>query len=176
MTRRFPALLLSSSLLLAACSQTPTPQAVAPATPGSSLVATADECSTFQQNPVVVSRIDFQTERDWIDIVKTFEPLGGSAQEKFVLLDVGKDDFERLRVTGLTRGWTIRIDAAETAKHSGSLKQNLGSLSISGYSCYRTVEETYASAQSIVSQYPNLASWSSIGSTWLKTKGAAATT
>ncbi|PTA67864.1 M14 family zinc carboxypeptidase [Deinococcus arcticus] len=172
MTRKLTSsLFLSTALLLAACSQTPAPQAAPPAAPGNSLVATADECSTFQQNPVVVSRIDFQTERDWIDIVKTFEPLGGSAEEKFVLLDVGQADFERLRVTGLTRGWTIRIDPAETARHSGSLKQNLGSLSISGYPCYRTVEETYTSAQSIVTQYPNLATWTSIGDSWLKTKG-----
>ncbi|MVN85377.1 carboxypeptidase [Deinococcus sp. HMF7620] len=172
MTRRLTSsLLLSTSLFLASCSQTPQPQAAPPVTPGTSLVATADECSVFQQKPIVVSRIDFKTERDWIDIVKTFEPIGGSAEEKFVLLDVGQADFERLRVTGLSRDWTIRIDKAETERHSGSLKENLGSLSISGYSCYRTVEETYSSAQGLVSQYPNLASWSSIGSTWLKTKG-----
>ncbi|MFC4427650.1 M14 family zinc carboxypeptidase [Deinococcus navajonensis] len=163
---------LSTSLLLSACSQMPQPQAAPTPVAGSpSLVATADECSAFQNHPVVVSRIDFRTERDWLDIVKTFEPVGGGPKEGYVLLDVGREDFERLRVTGLTRGWTIRIDAAETQKHSGSLQRPLGSLSISGYSCYRTVEETYASAQNLVTQYPNLATWSSIGPTWLKSKG-----
>ncbi|MVN89297.1 carboxypeptidase [Deinococcus sp. HMF7620] len=171
MKRTLAVSLISASLLLASCSQTPQPQAAPPVTTGASLVATADECSVFQQKPIVVSRIDFKTDRDWTDIITTFEPVGGSLEERFVLLDVGQADFERLRVTGLTRGWTIRIDKAETEKHSGSLKENLGSLAISGYSCYRTVEETYSSAQAIVSQYPNLATWSSIGSTWLKTQG-----
>ncbi|NTY01730.1 M14 family zinc carboxypeptidase [Deinococcus sp. JMULE3] len=163
--------LLSAALLLASCSQTPSAPQAAP-TPGTgTLVATADECSTFQQYPVVVSRIDFKTQRDWLDIVKTFEPVGGSLEDGYVLLDVGQADFERLRVTGLTRGWTVKIDRAQTERHSASLKAPLGALSISGYSCYRTVEETYASAQNLVTQYPNLASWSSIGSSWLKTKG-----
>ena len=163
-------LILSASLLLGACSQTPQPVAAAPAGGTGTLIATADECSTFAQNPVVVSRIEFRTQRDWLDIVKTFEPVGGSLEEGFVLLDVGKEDFERLRVTGLTRGWTVQIDARETQRHSASLKNPLGALSISGYSCYRTVEETYTSAQNLAAQYPNLATWSSIGPTWLKSK------
>ncbi|UBV43224.1 carboxypeptidase [Deinococcus taeanensis] len=170
MNRGLSVSLLSAALLLASCSQTPSPQAVPPTAGSGTLVATADECSTFQQYPVVVSRVDFKTKRDWLDIVKTFEPVGGSLEEGFVLLDVGRDDFERLRVTGLSRGWTVRIDQAQTERHSASLKNPLGALSISGYSCYRTVEETYASAQNLAAQYPNLASWSSIGPTWLKTK------
>ncbi|MCD0168261.1 M14 family zinc carboxypeptidase [Deinococcus sp. 23YEL01] len=164
-------LILSASLLLGACSQTPQPVAATPTGGTGTLIASADECRTFEQNPVVVSRIDFRTQRDWLDIVKTFEPVGGSLEEGFVLLDVGKADFERLRVTGLTRGWTVQIDARETQRHSASLKNPLGALSINGYSCYRTVEETYTSAQNLAAQYPNLASWSSFGSSWLKTKG-----
>ncbi|AKH16381.1 M14 family zinc carboxypeptidase [Deinococcus soli (ex Cha et al. 2016)] len=163
--------LLSAALLLASCSQTPTAPQASPAPGTGTLVATADECSTFQQYPVVVSRIDFKTQRDWLDIVKTFEPVGGSPEDGYVLLDVGQADFERLRVTGMTRGWTVKIDRAQTERHSASLKAPLGALSISGYSCYRTVEETYASAQNLVTQYPNLASWSSFGSSWLKSKG-----
>ncbi|WP_119674720.1 M14 family zinc carboxypeptidase [Deinococcus sp. RM] len=163
--------LLSAALLLASCSQTPTAPQASPAPGTGTLVATADECSTFQQYPVVVSRLDFKTQRDWLDIVKTFEPVGGSLEDGYVLLDVGQADFERLRVTGMTRGWTVKIDRAQTERHSASLKAPLGALSISGYSCYRTVEETYASAQNLVTQYPNLASWSSFGSSWLKSRG-----
>ena len=36
------------------------------------------------------------------------------------------------------------------------------------YSCYRTVEETYASAETIVSEYPHLAAWIDIGDSWDK--------
>ena len=39
---------------------------------------------------------------------------------------------------------------------------------IPGYSCYLTVEETYAVASSIVAQYPDLATWTDIGDSWEK--------
>lgn len=43
--------------------------------------------------------------------------------------------------------------------------------SIPGYTCYRTVEETYASAASIASNYPTLATWTDYGDSWDKANG-----
>jgi carboxypeptidase T len=43
--------------------------------------------------------------------------------------------------------------------------------SIAGFSCYETVEETYAAAQGFTTTYPNLASWTAVGSSWEKTAG-----
>jgi len=42
---------------------------------------------------------------------------------------------------------------------------------INGYSCYATVEETFAAAQAFESAYPNLAEWIDIGDSWEKTAG-----
>ncbi|SEM78724.1 Zinc carboxypeptidase [Stigmatella aurantiaca] len=39
---------------------------------------------------------------------------------------------------------------------------------IPGYSCYRTVDETYAAMASLATTYPNLASWNDIGDSWDK--------
>ncbi len=39
-------------------------------------------------------------------------------------------------------------------------------LGISGYACYRTVDETYASMQELANTYPRLAQWRSIGDSW----------
>jgi carboxypeptidase T len=39
---------------------------------------------------------------------------------------------------------------------------------IPGYSCYRTVDETYAAMAQLPITYPNLASWNDIGDTWDK--------
>ena len=39
---------------------------------------------------------------------------------------------------------------------------------IPGFPCYRTVEETYATAEAIVAAHPELASWSDIGDSWEK--------
>ena len=44
---------------------------------------------------------------------------------------------------------------------------------IAGYPCYRTVEETYASAEAIVEQHPALATWSTIGTSWNKKQDGA---
>ena len=40
---------------------------------------------------------------------------------------------------------------------------------IPDFSCYRTVEETYASAQAIADAFPELATWTAVGQSWQKT-------
>ena len=42
---------------------------------------------------------------------------------------------------------------------------------IPGYPCYRTVEETFATAESIVATYPTLATWTDHGDSWEKVNG-----
>jgi PKD repeat protein/murein tripeptide amidase MpaA len=44
--------------------------------------------------------------------------------------------------------------------------------SIPSYSCYETVEETYAAAQAFVTAKPALATWVDVGDSWQKTQGA----
>ncbi len=44
--------------------------------------------------------------------------------------------------------------------------------SIPGYSCYETVEETFAAGDALIAAHPTLASWVSAGSSWLKTQGS----
>lgn len=43
--------------------------------------------------------------------------------------------------------------------------------SIPGYSCYETVEETFAAGDALVAARPDLASWIDAGDSWLKTQG-----
>jgi len=42
---------------------------------------------------------------------------------------------------------------------------------IPGFECYRTVDETYAMAEGLATDYPDLVEWIDIGDTWLKTQG-----
>ena len=44
-------------------------------------------------------------------------------------------------------------------------------LSIPGYACYETVEETFAAGDALIAAQPTLASWVTAGSSWLKTQG-----
>lgn len=150
------------------------------ATVPASGAATQNECSIFEKTPTVVARVNFGADSDWYDLVKTFEPIGGGLEERYALLDIDKKNFEQLRVMGLVRGWTVAIDEAATAKYHTDLTRAakglstqsiLGEQTISGYSCYRTVEESYTAGRNIATNYPNLATWRTFGQSWLKTKG-----
>ena len=44
--------------------------------------------------------------------------------------------------------------------------------SIPGYSCYETVEETFAAAQAFATSKPNLAQWLDVGNSWQKNTGS----
>lgn len=44
-------------------------------------------------------------------------------------------------------------------------------MTIPGYACYETVEETYMQAQAFVTSKPTLASWIDVGDSWEKTAG-----
>jgi len=44
-------------------------------------------------------------------------------------------------------------------------------LSIPGYACYETVEETFAAGNALIAAQPSLARWVTAGSSWLKTQG-----
>jgi hypothetical protein len=69
----------------------------------------------------------------------------------------------------LTKGYRVEVDAERTAQLSqlGHPLPNQVN-GIPGFPCYRTVEETYATAQSIVAAHPTLAQWIDIGDSWDK--------
>jgi carboxypeptidase T len=53
----------------------------------------------------------------------------------------------------------------------GAVGDQVSVQSIPSFSCYETVEETYAAAQGFTTTYPNLAEWIDVGNSW--EKGAA---
>ncbi|MBD8527056.1 M14 family zinc carboxypeptidase [Pseudomarimonas arenosa] len=88
-------------------------------------------------------------------------------------LDVGKGvlqvetdakGMQRLRQAGLK----VSVDRGETARllQGIDLLAKLGDKSISGFSCYRTVEETFDSVATLAAQHPTLLQVSDIGETW----------
>lgn len=68
-------------------------------------------------------------------------------------------------------GFSLVVDALLTAELQGPSSYLPNQVDgIPGYPCYRTVEETYTSAQQIASNYPKLASWVDIGDSWKRTE------
>lgn len=69
----------------------------------------------------------------------------------------------------LAQGYRVEIDRDRTTQLNRPAQYLPGQTNgIPGYPCYRTVEETYATAQSIVSAHPDLAQWINIGDSWEK--------
>ncbi|MDC0710357.1 M14 family metallopeptidase [Stigmatella sp. ncwal1] len=65
-------------------------------------------------------------------------------------------------------GRTVVVLEEQTRIMNAPREDEMGRLGISGYACYRTVNETYAAMARLETTYPNLAEWKDIGDTWDK--------
>jgi PKD repeat protein len=94
------------------------------------------------------------------------EPWEVNAKEGYVVVEVDPSFYEYL----LQAGFRLEKDEELTAQLHQVNTYLPGQVDgIPGYPCYRTVEETFAAAEQIVADYPNLASWIDIGDSWEKT-------
>ena len=95
------------------------------------------------------------------------EPWEVNKKAGYAVIEVA-DIFTYLNLQ--SEGYRLEIDRALTAEMNRPHVYAPGQISgIPGYPCYRTVEETFTSAQSIAAQYPNLAEWIDAGDSWEKT-------
>ena len=115
--------------------------------------------------------------------------FGGSAREGWLLAPLTDQDRQRLQqvigviaVEPVTADDRRRIHPALSesmelaAPRLGDVRRPRATVAttptIGSYDCYNTVEGTYALAESIVRQFPNLASWHDIGDSWFKASGS----
>ncbi len=97
-----------------------------------------------------------------------FEPWEVHYDNGYLIVDVDRRGWSFL----LDLGFQVEVDLPRTDELLRPRLRLPGQVSgIPGYPCYRTVEETYASAQAIVAAHPALASWIDIGDSWEKTMG-----
>ena len=126
-------------------------------------------------------QIHYDTDDLRLKIITTFEPLEINSTNHYVIIEVDENEHQKL----LDLDLNVTIDSyftelinttsTETSNQSKALTSNLTTTgnypTISGYSCYRTVEGTFTTAQNIVSNYPNLAQWIDVGDSWNKENG-----
>lgn len=126
----------------------------------------AGQLDAAEYAPVVV-RAYYQDEAMVRRLATWTEPWIVNQAEGYALLGVTPADYDRL----IAEGFRLEIDTAKTAELSRPRQPlpDQGS-GIPGYACYRTVEETYASAQQLATDYPTLATWTDIGDSWEKTQ------
>jgi len=92
-------------------------------------------------------------------------------EEDFLVAQVDDAELAKLRA----EGFDVAIDAERTITLSRlGIALDNQFVGIPGYPCYRTVEETFTSAQTIVAEHPDLATWIDIGDSWEKTQNPSA--
>lgn len=96
----------------------------------------------------------------------------------YLVLQLDAEEMDRLRVFGfrferatdfIERRNRRLTELQLRASRRGGQAQ---ALSIPGYSCYETVEETFAAADGLLAARPTLGGWVDAGDSWLKTQGA----
>lgn len=92
------------------------------------------------------------------------EPWRVDFDADYFNVDMTQAEIEHFRA----QGFRVEIDAEATA---GIRRVDAGVITddtIPGFPCYRTVEATYAAAQSLVDNHPELAQWIDVGDSWEK--------
>lgn len=102
-------------------------------------------------------------------------------QEGYLVMEL--NDYERQRLEGFgfvieraddwIRARNERLDVLIASGGRGLLgKDAAGTEAIPGFTCYETVEETFAAMDTMVATYPQLASIIDAGDSWQKTQGS----
>jgi hypothetical protein len=118
-----------------------------------------------------IVRVYYPDDAMRIAVYLGFEPsiYETNYKDGYHIMQVSQPDLDRLLALGLR----VERDTEWTPPPVVPVPE--GAETIPGYSCYRTVEETYAAAQALVTNHPTLASWSDVGDSWDKaTAGGAA--
>ena len=114
-------------------------------------------------------------------IAAGLEPIESKYEKGYLVVEVTAERLRHLQRLGLRTEpvsaqelSTIlappRVIRSDQAPEQATATAKIG---IPNYPCYRTVEETFAAAESIVENNPTLAGWVDIGDSWLKTAGKA---
>ena len=109
----------------------------------------------YYDDPVIIAQV-----------ASRIEPWEVNRNQKYIVLEVNKEEFLWLEWLG----FRVEVNAELTKMIQQPPVPLPGQVNgIPGYPCYRTVEETFATAQAIVAAHPDLASWIDIGDSWEKT-------
>ena len=87
--------------------------------------------------------------------------------EGYMIVETDEAGFRDLE----SMGFGLELDAGKTKMlHEQPGRFTNQGFAVPGYPCYRTVEETYATAQSLADNWPQLASFTDVGDSWKKTQ------
>jgi carboxypeptidase T len=116
---------------------------------------------------LIVVRAYYSDPKMLVELAGWLEPWEVHAKEGYLVVGVTEAQYDRL----LGMGFRLEIDWSYTEQMSQIAAPFPGQANgIPGFDCYRTVAETFASAQTLVDAHPGLATWIDIGDSWDKTQ------
>lgn len=115
---------------------------------------------------VMVVRIYFQDRSDLDYLASRYDVWEVHHEDRWLIAQVLETQIDDLR----SQGYSVEIDPIRTEKLDDLSPANPDEAGIPGFSCYRTVEETYDTLQNLENHYPNLAMRIDIGDSWEKTQ------
>ncbi len=134
----------------------------------SSEVTAGHEPEIFQE--VKFFRVYFDELATAHKIVISMNTVESRYEEGYVIVEVAnRAEYDRLLRTGL-----MMEEIADPLKEKLEAIRRAALYQIEaipGYPCYRTVEETFTTAESIAANYPQLATWTDHGDSWEKDNG-----
>lgn len=134
---------------------------------GLSLESAPAANSPILDHELIVVRAYFDTRQQVADLASWKEPWLVNYAEGYLIIELTPAEYEQLE----TAGFRLEIDPVATAEINTPRQPLPGQGGgIPGYPCYRTVEETFDTAEDIVANYPQLATWIDIGDSWEKTQ------
>ncbi|MDJ0835811.1 MAG: M14 family zinc carboxypeptidase [Acidobacteriota bacterium] len=120
----------------------------------------------FPDNSEHVIRVYFENDWKRAQLQSRLEDLWTvNLERRFLVARVDAPTMHRLAA----EGYAVVEDATLTARLAGNGEsRGLQDTGIPGYPCYATVEETFAAAQAMAEQRPDLAEWIDAGDSWEK--------
>lgn len=114
---------------------------------------------------VTIARVYYADRGQLAQLTTRYDVWEVQSDAGYAVVALSADEFAALRA----QGYRLSIDLAKTIEVNLPRTRLPGQINgIPGYLCYRTVEETYATAQNIVAAHPDLAEWIDIGDSWDK--------
>lgn len=101
------------------------------------------------------------------DLARDYAPWEVNHDRGYLVIGVNDAELQDIK----TRGFRVEIEPALTSFYETPATATVLP-GIPGYPCYRTVEETYASARQMATEHATFASWIDIGDSWRKINGA----
>lgn len=131
------------------------------------LMAAVSSSYAAENCPRTVVRIQVPNRAALLSLTSWTEPWEYEPKTKTVVTDLDEEGLSRINAMGLQYEVDAKRTEAYCAPHFRLPGQRSG---IPGYPCYRTVEETFATAEDIVAAHPLLAHLVDAGDSWEKSQ------